>query len=319
MTAHHISNVHRVGCATITVGILAAAQVTHPLIAAPATAATGQAGVTVVQFTSLSTVLNSVQRDLQQQFAVVHPKPTPTPTPTSAGTMAAPSPTAAVVPTPTAALSLPSLPPLPTPDQIVAAISAIPATIALSAVGVFFVSALIAGGFLQQFPIFQAVPQLAVPAMILGAVVVAPFVIGLAVFNTIRAVLPLAATAAGTPAPVATVNPLSAPAPGASTDTTADPAADTTHRAPPAPANTRTTPANTRAGKTTPATALGTPEGPDPTLPTADPQTSPKPGRQAPPRSDPSSSSATQHGASKNKKPKSDTSSPAPKGKPDKA
>lgn len=312
MTAHHISNVHRVGCATITVCILAAAQVTHPPIAAPATAATGRTGVTVVQFTSLSTVLNSIQRDLQQQFAVVHP----TPTPTSAGTMAAPTPTAAVVPTPTAALSLPSLPPLPTPDQIVAAISAIPATIALSAVGVFFVSALIAAGFLQQFPIFQAVPQLAVPAMILGAVVVAPFVIGLAVFNTIRAVLPLAATAAVTPAPVATVNPLSAPAPGASTDTIADPTADTTHRAPLSPANTRTTPANTRAGKTTPATALGTPEGPDPTLPTADPQ---KPGRQAPPRSDPSSSSATQHGASKNKKPKSDTSSPAPKGKPDKA
>ncbi|OBJ39147.1 hypothetical protein A5630_27990 [Mycolicibacterium mucogenicum] len=312
MTAHHISNVHRVGCATITVGILAAAQVTHSPIAAPATAATGRAGTTVVQFTSLSTVLNSVQRDLQQQFAVAHP----TPTPTSAGAMAAPTPTAAVVPTPTAALSLPSLPPLPTPDQIVAAISAIPATIALSAVGVFFVSALIAAGFLQQFPIFQAVPQLAVPAMILGAVVVAPFVIGLAVFNTIRAVLPLAATAAVTPNPVATVNPLSAPAPGASTDTTADPTADATRRAPLAPANTRPTHANTRAGKTTPATALGTPEGPDPTPPTADPQ---KPGRQAPPRSDPSSSSATQHGASKNKKPKSDTSSSAPKGKPDKA
>lgn len=315
MTAHRISTVQRVGCATITVCTLAAAQVTNPLIAAPAPATTGRAGTTAVQFTSLSTVLSSVQRDLQQQFAV-HQR-TPTPASAAADTVAAPTPTAAAAaPTPTAALALPSLPPLPTPEQIVSAIAAIPATIALGAVGVFFVSALIAAGFLQQFPIFQAVPQLAVPAMILGAVVVAPFVIGLAVFNTIRAALPLAATAAVAPNPVATVTAPVAPTPGASTDATANNlTTDTTYRAPLGSSTTPPKPTKTRAGKTTPATALGSPEGPDPTQTTADPQTSPKPGRQAHP-SDPSSSSAAQHGASKNKKPKSDTSSPAAKGKP---
>lgn len=317
MTTYRTSAIHRVGCATITVCTLAAAQVTNPLIAAPAVAATGRIDTTAVQFTSLSTFLTATQHDVKQKLAVHLPAPTPT----AADTVASPTPAAAIAPTPVAAIDIPSLisgaANLPIVGPIVTAVAAIPSVIVAGAVISVFISGVLVTGFLSSIPglyqLFAPVPQLGSALVAALSFAGAPIVaVGLVVGGLVTVAtqllkaalpalpLPFAATPAGAPAPLAAVKSPDTPAAGTSTDTTADLATDTKHRAPMGSPIKRPAPMKPKGDAANPATALASSDDQGSTH-TKD---SPKPGRQTTPRSDAPSSSTAQHDSPKSKKPK---------------